>query len=221
MQEIKRLAELKAKKERSKKGIQKALSPDEIQDQAYELAPYDAKRANMLEEYNRCISFRAKYRRFVDKHHRAIKDSLSAKPQRATSDVSSKRHRQESKRLLGDILVSWDGYQLICRRNTLMVLRRVRYVMSSSTVTYIFVYTDLEPWRFQWVIDEEPKAPAEAPPSLDYVSDYVPKPKYPEYLAPSDAKTSMEDQPLRDDASPTTLSPGYVADSDPEEDPAN
>ncbi|GKE74068.1 hypothetical protein Tco_1536109 [Tanacetum coccineum] len=29
----------------------------------------------------------------------------------------------------------------------------------------------------------------------------------------------MEDQPLPDDASPTTLSPGYIADSDPEDDP--
>ncbi|GKD70581.1 hypothetical protein Tco_1324671 [Tanacetum coccineum] len=29
----------------------------------------------------------------------------------------------------------------------------------------------------------------------------------------------MEDQPLPDDASPTALSPGYVAESDPEEDP--
>ncbi|GKB68687.1 hypothetical protein Tco_0930099, partial [Tanacetum coccineum] len=49
--------------------------------------------------------------------------------------------------------------------------------------------------------------------------DYVPEAEYPEYLAPSDAKVPIEDQPLLDDASPTTLSPGYVADSDPEEDP--
>ncbi|GJY38206.1 hypothetical protein Tco_0424570 [Tanacetum coccineum] len=65
------------------------------------------------------------------------------------------------------------------------------------------------------------------PPSLDYVSGpehlpspvYVPEPEYPEYLVPSDAEAHMEDQPLPDDASPTSLSPGYVADSDPEEDP--
>ncbi|GJU48608.1 hypothetical protein Tco_1218163 [Tanacetum coccineum] len=53
-------------------------------------------------------------------------------------------------------------------------------------------------------------------PSPDY-------PEYPEYLAPSDAEAPLEDQPLPADASPTTLSPGYVADSnpngDPEEDP--
>nr|GEV11466.1 hypothetical protein [Tanacetum cinerariifolium] len=58
-----------------------------------------------------------------------------------------------------------------------------------------------------------------APPSLDYVPGpehppspvyvpYVPKPEYPEYLVPSDA-----------DALPTALSPGYVVDSNQNEDP--
>ncbi|GJU43769.1 hypothetical protein Tco_1201035 [Tanacetum coccineum] len=59
-----------------------------------------------------------------------------------------------------------------------------------------------------------------APPSPDYVpgpehppsSDYVPRPEYPEYLVPT------EDPPLPANASPTALSPGYVVDSDPEED---
>nr|GEV43323.1 hypothetical protein [Tanacetum cinerariifolium] len=32
---------------------------------------------------------------------------------------SNQRHRQRSRRLLEYILVSWDGYQLVCRRNTL------------------------------------------------------------------------------------------------------
>ncbi|GJT82711.1 hypothetical protein Tco_1057053 [Tanacetum coccineum] len=71
----------------------------------------------------------------------------------------------------------------------------------------------------------------EHPPSPDYVPgpeepeqaplspDYVPEPEYPEYLVPSDAEAPIEDQPLPDDASPTTLSPGYIADSDPEKDP--
>ncbi|GJS31030.1 hypothetical protein Tco_0491650 [Tanacetum coccineum] len=121
---------------------------------------------------------------------------------------------------------------------------------SSSTVTYTSVYSDSEPWRFQWVSDDELEAPMEAsqslrhappsldyvpgpehPPSLDYVpgpeepeqaplsSDYVLEPEYPEYLVPSDAKEPIEDHPLLDDASPTTLSPGYVTDFDPEEDP--
>nr|GEY27889.1 putative reverse transcriptase domain-containing protein [Tanacetum cinerariifolium] len=48
--------------------------------------------------------------------------------------------------------------------------------------------------------------------------DYLPEPKYPEYLVPSDAKVPIEDQPLPDDALPTALSLRFVADSDLEED---
>ncbi|GJW64942.1 hypothetical protein Tco_0116826 [Tanacetum coccineum] len=118
--------------------------------------------------------------------------------------------------------------------------------MSSLTVTYTSVYSNFEPWRFQWVFDEEPEAPVEAPqlpehasPSSDYVPgpehppspdyvpgtehppspDYVPGLEYPEYLVPSDDEAPIEDQPLPADASPTAISPGYVADSDPEKDP--
>ncbi|GKC25811.1 hypothetical protein Tco_1027961 [Tanacetum coccineum] len=58
---------------------------------------------------------------------------------------------------------------------------------------------------------EHPPSPVEVP--------YVPEPEYPEYLVPADAEAPLEDQPLPADASPTALSPGYVADSDPEEDP--
>ncbi|GJW33637.1 hypothetical protein Tco_0053669 [Tanacetum coccineum] len=108
---------------------------------------------------------------------------------------------------------------------------------SSSTVTYTSVYSDSEPWRFQWVSDEEPEAPPspdyvpglEHPPSPDYVPgpehpplpDYVPEPEYPEYLVPSDNEVPIKDQPLHTDASPIALSPGYVVDFDPEEDPAD
>ncbi|GJU63245.1 hypothetical protein Tco_1245080 [Tanacetum coccineum] len=81
--------------------------------------------------------------------------------------------------------------------------------MSSSTVTYMSVYSDFEAWRFHYVPGSE------YPPSLDY----VPGLEYPEYVAPSDDKVPIEDQPLPADASPTALSPGYVVDSDPEEDP--
>ncbi|GKF89064.1 hypothetical protein Tco_0263027, partial [Tanacetum coccineum] len=58
-----------------------------------------------------------------------------------------------------------------------------------------------------------------APPSPDYVlgPEHPPSPDY--VPVPSDAEASLEDQPLPIDASPTTLSPCYVADSDPEEDP--
>ncbi|GKG35994.1 hypothetical protein Tco_0443672, partial [Tanacetum coccineum] len=48
-------------------------------------------------------------------------------------------------------------------------------VMSSSTVTYTSVYSDSEPWRFQWYLmmseapEEAPQFPKQAPPSPDYV----------------------------------------------------
>ncbi|GJX08017.1 putative reverse transcriptase domain-containing protein [Tanacetum coccineum] len=58
---------------------------------------------------------------------------------------------------------------------------------------------------------EHPPSPAEVP--------YIPEPEYPEYLVPSDDEAPWEDQPLPADASPVALSLGYVADSDPEEDP--
>ncbi|GKG55779.1 hypothetical protein Tco_0574673, partial [Tanacetum coccineum] len=58
----------------------------------------------------------------------------------------------------------------------------------------------------------------EHPPSLVEVP-YVPEPEYLEYLVPSDAETPLEDEPLPTDSSPTTLSLGYVVDSDPDEDP--
>ncbi|GJZ55091.1 hypothetical protein Tco_0610284 [Tanacetum coccineum] len=58
---------------------------------------------------------------------------------------------------------------------------------------------------------EHPPSPVEVP--------YVPEPEYPEYLVPSDVEEPLEDQPLPADASPIALSPGYVADSDPDKDP--
>nr|GEY60018.1 hypothetical protein [Tanacetum cinerariifolium]GEZ90523.1 hypothetical protein [Tanacetum cinerariifolium] len=58
---------------------------------------------------------------------------------------------------------------------------------------------------------EHPPSPAEIP--------YVPKPKYPEYLAPSDDEAPLKNQPLPTDASPISASPDYVANSDLKEDP--
>ncbi|GKC70721.1 hypothetical protein Tco_1116604, partial [Tanacetum coccineum] len=66
---------------------------------------------------------------------------------------------------------------------------------SSSTITYISVYTDFEPGRVFWGADE--------------LYDGV----------PSDAKAPLEDQPPPADASSTALSLGYVTDSDPDKDP--
>ncbi|GJT37066.1 hypothetical protein Tco_0936931 [Tanacetum coccineum] len=87
--------------------------------------------------------------------------------------------------------------------------------MSSSTVTYTSVYTDSELGRVFWGADEE--LFDGAPPSPDYLPrlehppspDYVPGPEHP--------PSPVEHLPA--DASPTALSPGYVADFDPDKDP--
>ncbi|GJS34266.1 hypothetical protein Tco_0532648 [Tanacetum coccineum] len=117
---------------------------------------------------------------------------------------------------------------------------------ASSVITYTSVYTDSEPGRVFWGADEEisdggfprvivygydglPMQPV-APPSPDYVPGpehppspveipYIPEPEYPEYLVPLEDEPPMEDQPLPANASPAALSPGYVPDSDLEEDP--
>ncbi|GKD66849.1 hypothetical protein Tco_1308957 [Tanacetum coccineum] len=53
------------------------------------------------------------------------------------------------------------------------------------------------------------------PMELDkHVLIYVEEPKHPEYHAPSDDDIQVEDQPYVDDASPTTESPGHIADSE-------
>ncbi|GJV67290.1 hypothetical protein Tco_1482799 [Tanacetum coccineum] len=50
--------------------------------------------------------------------------------------------------------------------------------------------------------------------------DYVPKPIYPEYIPLEDEhEFSTEEQPFPPVVSPTAESPGYVVESDPEEDP--
>ncbi|GJZ82524.1 hypothetical protein Tco_0647697 [Tanacetum coccineum] len=77
---------------------------------------------------------------------------------------------------------------------------------------------------------QEPDSLEVAPASPDYVPgpeepeqaplspDYMPGPEYPEYLAPSDEEVPVEDQPYVVADSPIALSPGYVADSNPDED---
>ncbi|GKE21559.1 hypothetical protein Tco_1433071 [Tanacetum coccineum] len=60
-----------------------------------------------------------------------------------------------------------------------------------------------------------PEDPEHASLSSDYVSGL----EYPEYLALSDKEVLVEDQAYAATDSPIALSPGYIADSDPEEDP--
>ncbi|GKB43066.1 hypothetical protein Tco_0888008 [Tanacetum coccineum] len=69
----------------------------------------------------------------------------------------------------------------------------------------------------------------QVPPSPDYMPgpeepqsppllDFVPEPMYPEYMPQEDEILSTEEQPLPDVASPTADSPGYILESNPEED---
>ncbi|GKB62870.1 hypothetical protein Tco_0919056 [Tanacetum coccineum] len=79
---------------------------------------------------------------------------------------------------------------------------------SHVTVTYTFVSSDddLPSWGIPLMEAYEPDAPLSP----------VYAPIYPEYLAPSDDDiTPAKDQPLLAPASPTALSPSYIADSEP------
>ncbi|GJV88452.1 hypothetical protein Tco_1532390 [Tanacetum coccineum] len=109
--------------------------------------------------------------------------------------------------------------------------------MSSDSASFKVTYTSISSHEdpLAWSADvfglQEPDSLEAAPTSPDYVPGpeepeqtppllgYVPGPEYLEYLAPDDDEIVAEDQPYVDYASPVTLSPGYVADSDPEEDP--
>nr|GEW03794.1 putative reverse transcriptase domain-containing protein [Tanacetum cinerariifolium] len=56
------------------------------------------------------------------------------------------------------------------------------------------------------------------PPSPVYIQ-YVPEPIYLEFMPPEDDVLLAEEQPLPAAVSPTAYSPGYITESDPEEDP--
>ncbi|GKB18639.1 hypothetical protein Tco_0852562, partial [Tanacetum coccineum] len=62
-----------------------------------------------------------------------------------------------------------------------------------------------------------PEEPEQAPPS----PEFVPEPVYPEFIPPKDEVFLAEEQPLPATVLPTTNSPGYIADFDPEEDEEN
>ncbi|GKD27491.1 hypothetical protein Tco_1233705, partial [Tanacetum coccineum] len=106
---------------------------------------------------------------------------------------------------------------------------------ASSAVTYTSVYTDSEPGRPvappspDYIPDsEEPQTPP-VPQDEDerepmfiqpHDPDYVPEPIYLEYIPLEDEhEFSVEEQPLPPVDSPTAESPGYVVESDLEEDP--
>nr|GEW72049.1 hypothetical protein [Tanacetum cinerariifolium] len=101
---------------------------------------------------------------------------------------------------------------------------------ASYVVTDTSVYTDSEPGRVFWGADEE-LSDGGSPPVIVYGydglpmqpphdPDYVPEPRYPEYIPLEDEHVLFaEEQPLPPIDLPTVKSPGYVAESDPEEDP--
>nr|GEW55994.1 putative reverse transcriptase domain-containing protein [Tanacetum cinerariifolium] len=101
---------------------------------------------------------------------------------------------------------------------------------ASSAVTYTSIYTDFEPGRVFWGADEE-LSNGDSPRVIVYGydglhmlpphdPDYVPEPMYPENIPLEDEHVLLaEEQPLPPIESPTTESSGYVAESDPEEDP--
>ncbi|GJZ25960.1 hypothetical protein Tco_0570213 [Tanacetum coccineum] len=103
---------------------------------------------------------------------------------------------------------------------------------ASSVVTYTSISSHGDPLAcaVEFFGLQEPDSPEAAPASPDYMlgleepeqappsPDYVLSPEYPEYLAPADDEIVAEDQPYANYASPIALSPGYVVDSDPEED---
>nr|GEY03763.1 hypothetical protein [Tanacetum cinerariifolium] len=63
-----------------------------------------------------------------------------------------------------------------------------------------------------------PEEPEQEPPLPVYIP-YVPEPVYPEYIPPKDDVFPIEEQPLPATTSPTTDSPRYILESDPDEDP--
>ncbi|GJR34342.1 hypothetical protein Tco_1210026 [Tanacetum coccineum] len=117
-----------------------------------------------------------------------------------------------------------------------LVVLDATLVMSSvsSVVTYTSVYTDSEPDRAFWGADDEeiseggiprvivlgydglPIQPV-APPSPDYIPGPE-DPQTPPVPQDEDEREPMFEQPLPPVDSPTAESPGYVTESDPEED---
>ncbi|GJS16438.1 hypothetical protein Tco_0410910 [Tanacetum coccineum] len=102
---------------------------------------------------------------------------------------------------------------------------------ASSVVTYTFVYTDSKPGRAFWGADDEEVYEGGIPRVIIYGydglliqpahdPDYVSEPVYPEYIPLEDKHVFLaEEQPLPPVDSPTTESPRYITESDPEEDP--
>ncbi|GJS72514.1 hypothetical protein Tco_0705355 [Tanacetum coccineum] len=92
--------------------------------------------------------------------------------------------------------------------------------LEHSTVTYTSISSDVDP--LAWAVDffglQEPEsleaAMKEPPPP-----DFVPKPVYLEFMSPKDDVLPTKERPLPAAVSPTTDSPSYITEFNPEEDP--
>ncbi|GJZ51441.1 hypothetical protein Tco_0605956 [Tanacetum coccineum] len=109
-------------------------------------------------------------------------------------------------------------------------------IMPEDPYAYIMAAYEVPPSPDYIPGPEVPPSPdyipgPEVPPSPDYIPgpeepqsppplDFVPEPMYPEYIPQEDEILPAKEQPLPDAASPTADSPGYVPESDPEEEPS-
>ncbi|GKF65678.1 hypothetical protein Tco_0192195, partial [Tanacetum coccineum] len=59
VKEMKRLADLKAEKEKLEESLRKILNPATVRAQIQKMTKFEAKRAKMLKDYNDCINRRA------------------------------------------------------------------------------------------------------------------------------------------------------------------
>ncbi|GKC97435.1 hypothetical protein Tco_1167710 [Tanacetum coccineum] len=139
LKEMKRLADLKAEKEKSKKLLKKILNPATIRAQTQKMAEHEAKSKIPVAEDKKRKRIEILKEVFVTENvivdglHRNLVPPLGIEGRqrlvirepksgiffyngnwdlRALQTYSSQRHRQGSRRLLEDTLVSWDGYQL-------------------------------------------------------------------------------------------------------------
>ncbi|GKA52054.1 hypothetical protein Tco_0745250, partial [Tanacetum coccineum] len=97
-------------------------------------------------------------------------------------------------------------------------------VGSPGVVVYGYDRLPIHPPSPDYVLQpEHPPSPDYVPglehPPLPVYVPYVPKPAYPEFMPPEDDVFLAEEQPLPAAVSPTANSPGYITESNPEEDP--
>ncbi|GJQ90267.1 hypothetical protein Tco_0001406 [Tanacetum coccineum] len=121
----------------------------------------------------------------------------------ARLDIESSRARKVP-RMIGDVL-------------DLHIKTYVHHVLGNLCSTIAGLHTGPEgPPSPDYI--PGPEELEQAPPSPIYIP-FVPEPVYPEFLLVDDEIFPAEEQPMPAADSPTHQSPGYIPESDPEEDP--